>query len=202
MPIPVGIPAYALSITNDQESFAELSLVNFLELMGYGSSGATLVTPALLVPAPTAAHPQATTSLLQATAQEQLFYRHLFIALATTDDIKLRTASSALTLGQGVYYATNDQVAPGSSKGPNATMVGIFGVAAANTSAAASGPIRTSGALPGVLTGATPGTAYYMGSTGLPVLKSSLAYGDTLIQLGFAKNATDLEINIQNQGVL
>jgi hypothetical protein len=52
-----------------------------------------------------------------------------------------------------------------------------------------------------VLSGATFGTEYFLGSTGQPVLFGSLSQGQRLVRLGIARSATDLEVRITDLGL-
>lgn len=56
------------------------------------------------------------------------------------------------------------------------------------------------GVVAGALSGATANTPYFLGTGGAPVLYGALGSGDRTIGLGFAKNATDLEVRIRDLG--
>ena len=64
----------------------------------------------------------------------------------------------------------------------------------------ATGKVVRQGVITGALSGATAGERYYMGSTGQPVLVGSVPSGGRTIQLGIAKNATDLLVRIVDYG--
>lgn len=125
---------------------------------------------------------------------------HSYVGVSSAQGVEYaRVAAASLTAGQGVYYSANDQLSPGDSS--SISKVGIVGVAAASISATASGPIAGEGmVVTGVLTGATAGTPYYMSHTGAPIVAGSLVGSDRVIRLGFAKNATDLEVHIEDLG--
>lgn len=127
---------------------------------------------------------------------------HIHSAAEATETPKVQTtwtASGALAKGDGVYINGTDTVAKGNASAAGTSR--IIGVATAAISAAASGKIISSGVLTGVLSGATAGDKYFLGTTGQPVLVSSLASGNRTIQLGIAKNATDLFVQIIDFGV-
>lgn len=108
------------------------------------------------------------------------------------------TAAGAVTKGEGVYISANNAVSTGDCT--NDTKSRIIGVANQNIADTASGVIKIIGYVTGVLTSATAGTRYFMSSTGLPVLIGSLVGGDRTIQLGIAKNATDLFVQVFDYG--
>ncbi len=118
---------------------------------------------------------------------------HLHSAVSLT-----RTASGAIAKGDAVYYSGNDVVSTGDCTVDAESR--IIGVANAAISGAASGVIKTQGVVTGILTGATAGTKYYMSNTGAPVVIGSLAAGNRVIQVGIAKNTTDLEVQIIDYG--
>jgi hypothetical protein len=108
------------------------------------------------------------------------------------------TASGNITKGDGVYISGNNTVSTGDST--NDTKSRIIGVADQNISNTASGTIKILGVVTGVLTGATAGTRYFLGSTGQPVLISALPGGSRTVQLGIAKNSTDLFVQVFDYG--
>lgn len=114
------------------------------------------------------------------------------------DVVMLRTASGAIVKGDGVYYSGNNVVSTGDCT--NDTKSRIIGVADAAISDTVAGKIKKMGVVTGVLSGAAAGTRYFMSSAGQPVLAGTLAGGDRTIQLGLAKNATDLEVQIFDYG--
>lgn len=115
------------------------------------------------------------------------------------DIVMLRVANGAIAKGVGVHYSANDQVSTGDAS--NDAKSRIVGVADAAILTTATGKIKKSGVVTGVLSGATFNTRYYLGvTTGLPVLIGALAAGSRTIQLGIAKNATDLEVAIVDYG--
>lgn len=109
------------------------------------------------------------------------------------------TAQAGIAAGAAVRWsAVNDQIM--TSLNTNATNAHTIGVAPSAISAAASGVVVSEGIAVGVLTAATVNTPYYVGATGQPVLFATLASGARVIQLGFAKNATDLWVDIKDMG--
>lgn len=109
------------------------------------------------------------------------------------------TASGAIAKGVGVYISGNDVVSTGdSTDSDKSRIIGVAGAAIASTF---SGPVLTTGTVTAVLIGATAGTPYYLSSTGAPILYSAIPSGERVVRLGFARNATDLEVRIQDYGL-
>lgn len=125
---------------------------------------------------------------------------HTFTGTTSAQGVRFtRTANGAIAAFTGVYYNGNDTVSQGDST--VVSKVGIIGVALAAITGASSGTIVQSGVITGAISGATAGTPYYMSAGGLPVVAGSIAAGARVILLGFAKNATDLEVVIQDIGM-
>lgn len=107
------------------------------------------------------------------------------------------TADGAVALGAAVYstaggYATGDCT--------DTTKARVVGVTTASAAGGAALHLRPAGLVTGILSGATAGAPYYLGSTGLPVLYASVPAGARIIQLGIAANATDLVVLILDLG--
>jgi hypothetical protein len=207
MPIPVTFPNSALAVTAPAMTLAETILEDLGQLLQNGSSGATPVTPALMVP--DSNNPGSSIPFDMNTAAMQLFNRHIAISTAvgilsatTPPQVfsSVRTADNNVSAGAGVYYSSNDKVSNGDCTAPSKQS--IIGVAAAAATTGNPVTVVYAGAVTGVLSGATAGTAYYLGSSGTPVLLGSLSMGNAKILLGYAKNATDLEVHVQNMGVV
>ena len=114
------------------------------------------------------------------------------------DLIMLRTAAGAIVKGDGVYYSANNAVSTGDcSVDAESRIVGVADAAILDT---AVGKIKKSGVCTGVLSGATVNTRYFLGTTGQPVLLASVPGGARTVQLGIAKNATDLEVLVFDYG--
>lgn len=108
------------------------------------------------------------------------------------------TANGAINKGDGVRISANDAVSTGANTSvANSRIIGVANEAIANT---ATGMIMVAGVVTAVLSGATAGTPYYLGSAGTPVLYGALGGNDEVVQLGFAKNATDLEVRVLRIG--
>jgi len=112
-------------------------------------------------------------------------------------DVEL-TAAGAVPAKKIVYFSDNDAVSVADSS--DAAKVGAIGFALAAIADTETGTIRQAGVVEGVLTGATAGRPYYLGHAGDPVLATALANGDRIIKVGYAKNATDLYIKIDDVG--
>lgn len=104
-------------------------------------------------------------------------------AVAAGDPVAWSTTANKLAKGE----AAND---------PDSRVVGV---ALAAAIADASTAIVKSGIAAGVLTGATAGAAYYLGATG-GLTATVPGSGNRIILVGYAKNATDLELNIRDYG--
>ena len=78
----------------------------------------------------------------------------------------------------------------------------VVGIAAAAAEASAAAKIITSGIAAGVLTSATAGTAYYLGTSGGLTTDpaAGIASGSRFIFIGIAMNATDLWVQIRDFG--
>lgn len=108
------------------------------------------------------------------------------------------TTSANVDLGDGVYISGNNTVASGApSVDAQARIIGV-----AKTTVTTGNPVQVvvSGPVVGALSGATANTPYYLGAGGAPVLYAALTGGDRTIRLGFAKNATDLEVRVHDYG--
>jgi hypothetical protein len=110
------------------------------------------------------------------------------------------TANGAIAKGEAVYISANNAVSTGSfGAAATARIIGIANAAIVDTS---NGPIVSSGVVTGILTGATFNTPYFLGTDGTPVPYSSVVAtaGARQVRLGYAKNATDLEVRIMDFG--
>ena len=123
---------------------------------------------------------------------------HVHATGNATDVAQLWTASGAITKGDGVYVSGNNVVSTGDCS--NDTKSRILGVANVDIVDTATGTIKQIGIVTGVLSGATAGTRYFLGTTGQPVLIGSISGGNRTVQLGLAKNATDLFVQIFDYG--
>jgi hypothetical protein len=200
MPIPVTVPSVPIAITDEETARAELFLTELVGIIKNGTTGGSpaLQTPAMLVP--DNPNPSGLVALDIDTAEKQLMFRQTALALVKTCGVLVRTAdSAAIPVGAGVYYSGNNIIAKGDCSSP--TKTAIFGVAMETIAGLSTGRVANYGVVEGVLLSATAGTKYFMGAGGLPVLVGAVASGSRLIQLGSARNATDLEIHIQDLGV-
>lgn len=122
-------------------------------------------------------------------------HTHLGLAAASTT-FSATAGAGGLTKGQAVYISANNTVLPGDTT----TNALIAGIANATVSAAASVGVQQDGVMTGILSAATAGVAYYMGSSGSPVVYASLPAASRVIRLGYALNATDMVIDLQDFG--
>ena len=128
-----------------------------------------------------------------------LAYLNAHTPSADNVDVQRTADATGISQYQAVYYSGNDIISAADSS--DIQKVSVVGLAPVAIAGSTSGVIRKSGVLVGCLTGATAGRPYFLGHAGLPVLNTALVPGDRIIMLGFAKNATDLEIciDIQNK---
>jgi hypothetical protein len=108
------------------------------------------------------------------------------------------TTTAGVTLGDGVYISGNNAVDTGDCSVD--AKARVIGVAKSTVAAAGSVQVIVAGHAAGALSGATANVPYYLGATGQPVLYAALTGGDRTIRLGFAKNATDLEVRVHDFG--
>jgi hypothetical protein len=111
------------------------------------------------------------------------------------------TANEAFAIGDPVAWAAgvNDKLAKGrADTDAKARIIGIARTAstALNDTAA----IVSEGVATGVIAGATAGDPYYLQDTGGVGTFAAVTAGKRVIRLGFAKNATDLFIDIADLG--
>jgi len=108
--------------------------------------------------------------------------------------------AGAITLGQAVYISSADSVDLANNSA-DATDDPMGLVYEASIASAASGDIVTNGLAIGVISGATAGDKYYLQSTdGVIGTTVPTASGQNVVFMGIAKNATDLQLRIQNIG--
>ena len=78
----------------------------------------------------------------------------------------------------------------------------IIGFAPSVIAQATQGAIQEDGVLGGILSGAVPGDVYFLSETaGLISTSRPTTSGSAVIKVGYAKNATDLHIQIQFIGI-
>lgn len=113
------------------------------------------------------------------------------------------TAEENLNLGDVVEWGTtNDEVrqCQAARSGGRFDMMGVV-TEAGGITAGVSGRVVRRGVATGVLSGATVGDRYWVGSTGgLVNSLASIPAGDWILFVGTARNATDLEVRLQNAG--
>lgn len=98
-----------------------------------------------------------------------------------------------------VYISANDTVLKADASATATSR--IIGFAPAAITAATEGAIQEDGVLKGVLSAATAGDAYYLSTTpGTISTTVPTGTGQYVTRVGYAKNATDLQIQIQQVG--
>ena len=109
--------------------------------------------------------------------------------------------ATPITVGQAVYISAADTVMLAENDiAAKDDPIGL--VKAASIAAAASGEVYTNGLALGVLTGATAGNKYFLDSTAgvISTTVPALGSGQRVVFMGYAKNATDLQLRIQQIG--
>jgi hypothetical protein len=105
---------------------------------------------------------------------------------------------TGISAGRAVYYSANNTISQAANTA-NASS-DIIGIAPSSISASGTGTVVRLGIAAAVISSASAGTPYYLGPTGIPIVFSSIASGARVIRLGFAANATDLDVQIQDLG--
>jgi hypothetical protein len=106
--------------------------------------------------------------------------------------------SEAVSAGDPVYFSTtNDRVGKGDTIDSKAKIVGVARLGQSTTGNTT--PVVFSGSCPSVLSSATAGTPYYL-ATGGGVTTVLPGGGKRVIQVGVAKNATDLFVRVMDFG--
>lgn len=111
----------------------------------------------------------------------------------------LTTATDATADGDPVYQNGNDTV--GKATAADTAKARIVGVIRTGSGAAGATPDVTSvGPCAGVLAAATFNTPYYVGDAGGLDTFGNISAGNRVVRMGFAKNATDLWVDIADLG--
>ena len=112
------------------------------------------------------------------------------------DDIY--TAGEAILISEAVYLSAADTVSL--AEADVAGRENLLGFAVANIADEAAGLIRKNGALAG-FTGLTAAARYYLSDTAGAIASSApVGSGNVIVQAGYAKNTTTLDIQIQSLG--
>lgn len=108
------------------------------------------------------------------------------------------TAANALTATNAVYISAADNVDKASASAAGTAQ--LIGFATAGAAASASVTIRKFGKLGG-FSSLTPGARYYLSATAGNITSSvPVGIGNTIVQAGYATDATTLDIQIQQLG--
>lgn len=108
------------------------------------------------------------------------------------------TAEVTIAARDVVYISSADNVSPASASSVAASCA--LGLAIAGAAAAASVSVRKSGVLSG-FSGLTPAARYYLSTTaGTITATLPTGTGNTIVQVGYAKSATQLDIAILQLG--
>lgn len=109
------------------------------------------------------------------------------------------TATDTTANGDPVYW--NGANTLGKARADTVTKSRVIGVIETGGGAAPTTvTVVSTGPCTGVLSSATPGRPYFLGTTGGLALRSAATSGDRLIRMGYAKSASDLWVEIQDMG--
>jgi hypothetical protein len=116
-----------------------------------------------------------------------------------TDILNSYTAGAAITSKDVVYISAANSVSP--AKADAASTSYAVGFATSTVSSAASVGVKTDGIISG-FTGMTAGARQYLSGTTAGAITSTIpsATGHTIVQVGYAKSATDLQIQLLQLG--
>jgi len=109
------------------------------------------------------------------------------------------TAEATIAARDVVFISSADQLSPANASADNSSRVLGFAVSAANISDPVQ--VKKFGRMSG-FTSLTAGSRYYLSAASAGQITSTIPSGSghNIIQVGYAKNATDLEIAIQSLG--
>jgi hypothetical protein len=109
------------------------------------------------------------------------------------------TAEVNVAQNDVVYISSANSVSPASAAAPATAQA--MGVARTTASAAASVAVQSEGIRPG-FSGLTAGARYYLDAVTPGAIVSSIpsGTGNTIVQVGYAKSATELHLQIQSLG--
>lgn len=115
--------------------------------------------------------------------------------------ITLTAGAGGWTAGQAIYISANDTGLPADA---DAIATGrVVGIAQGNVSAAASGDVQIAGTITGVGSAWTAGGPVYLSvTTGALTQTAPSGSADVIVQVGIAKNATDLVIQLGEPRIL
>jgi hypothetical protein len=106
--------------------------------------------------------------------------------------------TEAIAVGDPVYFSTtNDRISQGDTIDAKAKIIGV--ARTAQSTVGNTVEVVTSGVASGVLSGATAGDAYYL-ATGGGLSTLTPGAGKRVIQMGIAKNGTDLFVRVVDYG--
>lgn len=126
-------------------------------------------------------------------------HTHASVTYAKILEESLSNSATALAAGDPVYW-TSTANKMGKADCAAESTSRVFGVAAVGIAGNASGLVIRHGIAVAVLSGATAGTPYYLAPGGGLTTTVPSGSGQTILRVGFAVNATDLEITIQRYG--
>jgi hypothetical protein len=130
-----------------------------------------------------------------ATSQADGLHTHLSVLRAQACAAVATNGSTACAVGDPVYWGPSGNVLGrgDASSTSNAVIIGVLGVA---TPANGTGVVYKRGIAPGVLSSAIPGGQVFLAVGGGYTQTIPTAAGATIIQIGAAVNATDLDVSI------
>jgi len=135
-----------------------------------------------------------------ATSNADALHTHTAVEADVTETYT--AGAGGIAAGQVVYVSAADTILPASATADNAASRPI-GIAESTIPAGASGKVTLVGCVEGVGTGWTPGKYVYLDTTaGAMTQMPPSASGNVVVELGIAKNATDLQLRIGERKVV
>lgn len=118
---------------------------------------------------------------------------------ASTVEVEYTAGAGGVTAGQAVYVSANNTVLPASNAGiATARVIGI-----AKTTESATDPVMVVvGGMVNAGSGLTAGSPIYLGTGGAVTETPPTAEDSVVVELGIAKNANSIQVNIQKAVIL
>jgi hypothetical protein len=135
------------------------------------------------------------------TSNADALHSHSITAVEEAKRIEdTHTNNVAVSTGDAVRWSgVNNEITPAdNSAAASARSIGIARVGGG--ASPATSEIVKQGVCPGVIAGATVNTPYYLGAAGALVVFASIPKPGRVVRMGFAKNATDLDVAIMDYG--
>ena len=164
----------------------------------------TLGLPTLFTVGGTAVDANVTAANLSAlndgnTSLVDSLHSHASVLSAQARSAVHKNGSVAVAAGEPVQWSSTADTLQ-RADAVTSTKAQVIGVAAGAIAANGTGTVVKAGVVTGVLTQATPGTPYYLAVGGGLTSSITQAFSGTIFRIGWAKNATDLEVSPQWMG--